>query len=117
MIEVTIPFTEEAFIYLKDAGYYQNKSRGNEVYGLKDLKEWDHLLGKKWYLRVLNKWMDFCYVNVATVQFYLRQRKQIEEPDFKAMDQKIITKGGVVLVFKAVRMDAGGKRMLDALFS
>ena len=87
MIEVTIPFTEEAFIYLKDAGYYQNKSRGNEVYGLKDLKEWDHLLGKKWYLRVLNKWMDFCYVNVATVQFYLRQRKEIEEPDFNAMDQ------------------------------
>lgn len=116
MVEVTVPFTEEAFISLKDAGCYQGKSCDHEVYGLKYLKEWDHLLGKRWYLRVLNKWLDFCYLNVATVQFYFRNRKQIEEPDCDAMDQKIITKGGVVLVFKAVRMDASGRRMLDALF-
>ena len=97
IVEVTVPFTEEAFMSLKDAGCYQHKSYGHEIHDLQDLKEWDHLLGKRWYLRVLSKWLYFCYEHVATVQFYLRNRQQIEEPDCDAVDKKIITKGGVLI--------------------
>lgn len=115
-VDVTIPFTKEAFAPLRDAGYLRGKSLGRNVYGLEALEDWDHLLGKKWYLRIVNKWIDFCYVHVDTVQFYLRNRKPITEPLLDQPETRSTTAEGVVLVFRCVRMQAGGRDNLGSLF-
>ena len=62
MVNVTIPFSEEAFSSLMERSYVHGKLRGHVIYSLKAVKDWDHLLGGRWYIHVLDKWNDFSYV-------------------------------------------------------
>lgn len=59
------------------------------------------LLGAQWHIRVLNKQLDFCFVTLATVQFYLHERQSIKDP----LDSSRDVKSGFLLVFKSVRRD------------
>lgn len=78
--------------------------RKQPVYGINRYSDLDSLLGKGWHLRVLNRGGDFCYCHRQSVQYYLHQRKGIEEFD---QEGKVFrsSRGGYVLVFKFVRMD------------
>ena len=78
--------------------------RQQPVYGISKYGDLDPLLGKGWYLRVLNKGGDFCYCAKESVQFYLHRRKSVEEVD---QDGKVVRclGGGYILIFKFVRMD------------
>lgn len=62
MVEATISFSKEAFSSLTERGYVRGKSRGHIVYRQKALKDWDHLLGRSWYILILNKWTEFSYM-------------------------------------------------------
>ena len=77
--------------------------RHQPLYGISKYSDLDLLLGKAWHLRVLNKGEDFCYCEKQSVQYYLHQRKSVEEVD---QDGRVVRclSGGYVLVFKFVRM-------------
>ena len=113
-VRISLPFHELAFERLKEAGYLVQKGRRCERYSLKKLQDLDHLLGKGWYVRMRNKWGDFSYCHLGTLNFYLRQLKPISETLFDGTERK--TEGGFVLVFSCVRMDAGSKEVLEELF-
>ena len=65
-------------------------------------------------MRVLNEQMDFCYVKLNTVQFYLNSRKPLD--DFQPDSSVTAVSGGCVLVFRFVRGD-GVKRQWHTTFS
>lgn len=71
--------------------------------GIKTYIDLVPLLGKRWYIRILNPRKNFCYVNRETVQFWIHKRRDIEEYDEDGVP--ILHKGGYNLVFKFVRMD------------
>ena len=79
--------------------------RHQPLYGISKYSDLDLLLGKAWHLRVLNKGEDFCYCEKQCVQYYLHQRKSVEEVD---QDGRVVRclSGGYVLVFKFVCMDS-----------
>ena len=73
------------------------KHAGHDVYGLiKSLKDRDHLLGKRWYVCTLSKVLDFSYVNVDTIKFYIREWK-IEEPDPEDAKMQQCTRSTVLI--------------------
>ena len=73
------------------------------------------LLGKRWYLRVLNKQQDFCAIKLETVLFYIHRRAALIE--FSAEDGATIPmEVGYVIVFKFVRVD-GVRRHLQEYLS
>ena len=71
---------------------------------IKHYSDLDSLLGKGWHMRALNPRLDFCYVNLETVQFYMHERKPLVEYD--ADGTKKFNYGGTTLVFRFIRMDA-----------
>ena len=56
---------------LQRLGTYLRTCRGHKVYGIKHYRDLEPLLGDKWHMHGLNKYLDFCYVDLQTVQFYL----------------------------------------------
>ena len=62
MVNVTIPFSEEASSSLMVRSYVRGKSHGHVKYGLKAAKDRDGLRRRRWYIHVLNKWNDFSYM-------------------------------------------------------
>ena len=88
---------------LKQQGYSVHQGRGHEVMGIKTYIDLVPLLGKCWYIRILNPRKNFCYVNRETVQFWIHKRRDIEEYDEDGVP--ILHKGGYNLVFKFARMD------------
>ena len=60
-------------------------------------------------MRGINDRLDFCYVNLSTVKYWLHKRKAVE--DFHPGGKKLIN-GGNILVFMFVRMD-GVRSMYD----
>ena len=85
------------------------KSREHDVYMMQSYSALVPLLGDKWHTRSLNERLNFCYVNLKTVQFHLHKRQNIEVYDFAGKRT-----GGYVLVFKFVRMD-GVKQDWDSV--
>ena len=79
------------------------QGQGHEVMGIKTYIDLVSLLGKCWYIRILNPRMNFCYVNRETVQFWIHKRRDIEEYDEDGVP--ILHKSGYNLVFKFVGMD------------
>ena len=73
------------------------------LYGISKYSELDLLLGKAWHLRVLNKEGDFCYCEKKSMQYYLHQRKSVEEVDQDGRVVRCLSGG---YVFKFVRMDS-----------
>ena len=75
-----MPFSDAAYEELKAAGYLREKIRGHDVYGIRKLEDLDHLLGGRWYLRILSQRCpasigDFCYCAVGTVHFFFEETK------------------------------------------
>ena len=62
-------------------------------------------------MRVLNEQMDFCYVKLNTVQFYLNSRKPLD--DFQPDSSVMAVSGGCVLIFRG----DGVKRQWHTTFS
>jgi len=49
--------------------------------GIENYSDFTPLLGKRWYIRIVNPRKNFCYVNKETVQFWIHRKKDIEEFD------------------------------------
>ena len=58
------------------------------------------LLGEEWHMIGINDSINFCYVNIQTVQYHLHERKGLDQywPDGRKS-------GGHILIFRFVRMD------------
>ena len=87
------------------------RNRGHDVYTIRKFSSLTPLLGPQWHLRVLNKQMDFCYVILDTVQFYLHQRQAIED----AVEPSRTVDGGSLLIFRFVRGDGVRQNWDDIL--
>ena len=72
--------------------------------GIRNYEDLTPLLGRRWYLRILNECKDHCYVNQETVQHWLHTRKGVEEYN---EDGEAISNLSPLytLVFRFVRMD------------
>ena len=111
-VRIELPFDKLLFEGgLKQYGKLLCKSRGHDVYTIQSYSALAPLLGDKWHMRGLNERLNFCYVNLKTVQFHLHKRQNIEVYDFAG---KRTIPGGYVLVFKFVRMD-GVKQDWDSV--
>ena len=67
-VRLEIPF--DLLIFnggLKLAGTFVQKFRGHDINTIRNYHELAPLLGKRWYLRVLNEQQDFCAVKEDTV--------------------------------------------------
>ena len=111
-VRLEIPF--DLLIFnggLKLPGTFVRKFRGHDIYMIRNYHELAPLLGKQWYLRVLNEQQDFCAVKEDTVLFHLYRRSPLKE--FDPIDRTSDSmEGGYMLVFKFVRVD-GVRRQLQ----
>ena len=83
------------------------------VYGIKGYKDFVPLFGENGHIWIKNKQLDFCYVSLETVKFYLRRWAPVQELTMSG-DTITSTHGGHVLTFKFVCMD-GVRRHLDSV--
>ena len=102
-IRIDVPF--DRFLFgggLQQCGTLLKK-RGHDIYGIKKYQDLVPILGRRWYVTVLNDELDFCYVELKTVQYHLHYCQPILDlqPD---LDCKCVY-GGCVLVFRFVRGD------------
>ena len=102
-IRIEVPFDKLLFEGgLKQAGHYIQSTQGNEVYGIRKYADLTPLLGKNWYIRGLNERMDFCYIDLHSLRFYLYKRQPLME---YTPNGKQDINSGHTLIFKFVRMD------------
>ena len=114
-VKIELPF--DPLIYfggLQRQGRFVRRWGGNDIYEIERYSQLSPLLGKQWYFRILNEQMNFCYINLDTVSYYLRKRRNLVE--YSTGGCKLEHKGGFVLVFKFVRMD-GVSRHLPAVLN
>lgn len=110
-VRIELPFDRFLFIGgLQQAGKFIKRNRGHDVYTIRKFSSLTPLLGHQWHLRVLNKQMDFCYIVLETVQFYLHQRPAIVD-----VDPSRTVDGGYVLIFRFVRGDGVRQNWDDIL--
>ena len=101
-MKIEIPFDRFLFIRgLQQAGKLRKSTGLHQIYGVTNYSALVPLLGEQWYVRVLNKQMNFCYAVRETIQYYLRRRQDIVDP----IDPKRSIERGYVLVFRFVRGD------------
>ena len=72
------------------------------MYSVKQYSDLNPLLGCNWHVRGINDRMNFCYVNLRSVRYYLYKRQPLI--DFTASGKQEIVSGHS-LIFKFVRMD------------
>ena len=80
-----------------------------DIFGVKEYKDLDGLLGKGWHWRGLNQAGDFCYVVKDSVEFYLTTKRALKEFKPVSSSSDVVTVQerdlGCSLVFKFVRGD------------
>jgi len=76
---------------LKQYGKLLRKSRGHDVYTIESNTALAPHLEEKWHMRGLNERLNFCYVNLKTVQYHLHRRQNIEVID--STGKKTIPRG------------------------
>ena len=81
---------------LKQHGHFLCNAHGHEIFTICRYADLEHLLGEGWHIRGLNDTLDFCYINLKTVQFYLHERKGIEE--YTLQGKKTIPGGWVLIL-------------------
>ena len=102
-VRIDLPFDSVIFNGgLEERGRYLHTIRNHDVYTIDKYSDLASFLGFNWHIRGLNDRLDFCYVNLDLVQFYLHKRKSIVDFCDKG---KSIFDGGDLLVFRFVRMD------------
>ena len=83
---------------------------GLDIYGIGQYSDLNSFLGEGWHMRALNERLDFCYVNLGTVKFYLHERKPLLE--FNASGARKFQYGGPSL-FRFIRMDGVRRHWSD----
>ena len=77
VIRIEVPFDKLLFEGgLKMAGYYIIYTT-HDVQGVKRYGDLSPLLGSHWYMRGLNERINFCYVNLLSIRFYLYKRQPL----------------------------------------
>ena len=112
--QVRIELAFDQLVYaggLENRGTYVSSRRGHSIYTIKEYKDLSPLLGDRWYMRGINDRLDFCYVNLGTVRYWLHERKAVE--DYHPGGKELFS-GGSIVVFTFVRMD-GVHRMYDEI--
>ena len=99
---------------LQQQGRLIRSQRGRNVYGLTKYSDIEQITEKRWYVCVLNEQMDFFYVKLGIVQYYLKSRKPLE--DFQPDSNVTAVNGVCVLVFRFVCTD-GVKRQWHIIFT
>ena len=56
----------------EDSKSWLSKEEGDRVYGIEGYKDFVPLFGEYGHIRIKKKQLDFCYVSLETVKFYLR---------------------------------------------
>ena len=116
-VRIEIPFDQ--LVYnggLKQVGTFVRTFRGNEVYQITTYDDLVPLLGKWWYIRVLNEQKDFCAAKLETVLFHLGRRPDLTE--FCPEDGTLTScKGGYILVFKFLRVDGVSRQLHEYISS
>ena len=83
----------------------RKEQQGHDIYGIK-YQDLVPILGRRWYVRVLNEGLDFCYVERKTVQYHLHYCKPILDLQ-PNLDCKCVY-GGCVLAFRFVHGNGVG---------
>ena len=115
-VEVKIELPFDPIIYtggLQQQGKFLRRWERNNIYGIKKYSDLIPLLGEKWHIRILNEHMNFCYVNLETVSFYLRRKQSLIEYSPDGVKQEF--HGGFYLVFRFVRMDGVRRQLASVL--
>ena len=84
-IRIDLPF--DKLIYdggLKQLGKHSHNNRGSEVYTIRHYSDLNPLLGSNWHIRGVNARLNFCYLHLDTVQYYLYERQPLSSLDRKA---------------------------------
>jgi hypothetical protein len=55
------------------------KLRGENVHAVNNNAALSHILGNKWFERIINISGDFCYVVAGTVRFWLTEKRPLKE--------------------------------------
>ena len=79
--DVRIEERVDADIYestLKNIGDVK-KLRGENVHAVNNNAALSHILGNKWFERIINISGDFCYVVAGTVRFWLTEKRPLKE--------------------------------------
>lgn len=114
-VKIELPFDPVVFRGgLRCQGKLIRRWGDNNIYGVESYAQLAPLLGKNWHIRILNEHMDFCYVNLASVAYYLRKRRSLVEYTTEGHKEHI--SGGHIVVFKFVRMD-GVRRHLQSVIA
>lgn len=103
-VRIEVPFDKLLFDGgLKQHGHMLRTFHGHDVYTIYHYSDLEPLLGEGWHMRGINDSMNFCYVNLQTVQYHLHERKGLDHywPD----GRKTTMPGGHILIFRFVRMD------------
>lgn len=103
--QVRIELQFDQLVYaegLQKSGTFVGLKRGHHIYTIQQYKDLSPLLGNHWYMRGINNRLDFCYVNLSTVRYWLHERKPVE--DYHPGGKELIS-GGSMIVFTFVRMD------------
>ena len=73
-VRIDMPFNRLLFNGgLKQKAFHQGRSHGHDIYGIRQYSDLNSFLGEGWHMRALNERLDFCYVNLGTVKFYLHE--------------------------------------------
>ena len=64
-VRIELPFDSLLFAGgLQQHGYLIARCQAHEIYGLCHYNDVEHIIGKRWYVSVINKQMNFCYVKL-----------------------------------------------------
>ena len=103
-----MPFDKETFAKgLASVGYKHQRAKQIPRYRISNFSDLNELLGEGWHFWGLNSVGDYCCVCPSTVEYYLRQRKQLSHfiPGESGIPLKICTPQGYMLYFSFVRGD------------
>lgn len=113
-VRIEIPFDPLVFRGgLMQLGTLTHTRGGTDIYAISCYSDLTPLLGDQWHIRGLNPRMNFCYVNLESVRFYLMERAPVD--DYKPDGTCVKIKGGFMLIFKFLRMDGVQRHLQDIL--
>lgn len=83
-VRIELPFDRLLFEGgLKQAGHLMSGVRGATVYGISSYTSLTPSLGIQWHVRGLNDQLNYCYVILETVGYYLHKQRDVEYTQWK----------------------------------
>ena len=62
---------------LQQAGIATNTVQGTVRYGIQQYSDLNFLLGTRWHYRGINKYGNYAYVVISSIEFHLRKRRSV----------------------------------------